>query len=225
VKDSTRKIARDYGSAILVAVAVALFLRMLVIEAYRIPTSAMHPTLEPGDTIFVAKWPLGFDRKVARGDVVVFAGPADPDRDYIKRAIGIEGDTVEVKKGRVILNGQPLAANPAPQSGSAPLRAADAPCGQEVIPGGRSYEICWEPPLNEDFGPEKVPAGSIFVLGDLRNQGPADAKKRRTWGIVPVNSVRGKARWIWLSIEPLAPGLSPVRFPNFRFERLFRSIQ
>jgi signal peptidase I len=222
--DSTKKIARDYGSAILVAVAVALFLRILVVEAYRIPTSAMHPTLEPGDTIFVAKWPLGFNRKVQRGDIVVFSGPTDPDRDYIKRTIAIAGDKVEVKKGRVILNGQAITL-PA-DAGAAPL-AKDAPCGVEEIPGPvpLKHEICWEPPLNDDFASKIVPADSIFVLGDLRNQGPADSKKRRTWGIIPVASIKGKAFWIWLSVEPQASGLSPVRFPSFRFERMFRRIE
>lgn len=215
--DSTKKIARDYGSAILVAVVVALFLRILVIEAYRIPTSAMHPTLEPGDTIFVAKWPLGFNRKIERGDIVVFSGPIDPDRDYIKRTVAIAGDTIEVQKGRVILNGKPL-------ESIAPPSRAEAPCGQEILPGGRAYAICWEPPLNEDFPAEKVAEGSIFVLGDLRNQGLADTKKRRTWGMIPVDSVKGKARWIWLSIEPQESGLSPVRFPSFRFERMLRRI-
>lgn len=224
MQDSTKKIARDYGSAILVAVAIALFLRILVVEAYRIPTSAMHPTLEPGDTIFVAKWPLGFDRKVGRGDVVVFSGPTDPDRDYIKRTVAIAGDTVEVKKGRVILNGQPLTLPASETSGPS---ARDAPCGLEQIPGpkARTHEICWEPPFNEDFPAEKVPPDSIFVLGDLRNQGPADSKKRRTWGMIPVASVKGRAFWIWLSVEPQAAGLSPVRFPSFRFERMFKGIE
>jgi signal peptidase I len=216
--EETGKIARDYGTAILVAVAVALFLRFLVIEAYRIPTPAMHPTLEPGDTIFVAKAPLGFDRKPKRGDVVVFAGPTDPDRDYIKRVIALAGDTVEVKKGQAIIDGKPS------------LIVADAglpPCGREAIYGdpSRSYPVCWEPPALEDFGPEKVPEGSVFVAGDLRSQGPADSKRRRTWGMIPLASIKGKALWIWLSVEPAGTGLSSSRFPSFRFDRMFRRIE
>jgi signal peptidase I len=219
VRPITRKIAIDYGGAILAAVIVAVFIRIFVIEAYRIPTSAMHPTLEPGDTIFVAKWPLGFNRKIERGDVLVFASPAEPDRDYIKRVLGVTGDTVDVKKGRVTLNGKPLAL---------PDSHKDAACGREAVPvegGTRLHDLCWEPPLNEDFGPEKVPENSVFVIGDLRSQSPADAKKRRTWGIFPLEAVKGKAKWIWLSIEPHNPGISAVRFPNFRFERMFRRIE
>lgn len=219
MRAATRKIARDYGGAILAAVIIAVFIRIFVIEAYRIPTSAMHPTLEPGDTIFVAKWPLGFNRKVGRGDVLVFAAPTDPDRDYIKRAIAIAGDTVEVRKGHVTLNGKPL---------TLPDSRKDAACGREQVPAGelaRTHDVCWEQPVGEDFGPEKVPEGSVFVLGDLRTQSPLDLKKRRTWGIIPVALIKGKARWIWLSIEPHDPGMSAVRFPNFRFERMFRRIE
>lgn len=216
----SRKIARDYGVAVVVAVIVAVLIRIFLIEAYRIPTSAMHPTLEPGDTIFVAKWPLGFNRKVERGDVLVFAAPADPDRDYIKRALGLTGDTVEVKKGHMFLNGKPI---------TVPNGNPNAACGEEILPtaGGapRAHAVCWEQPLNEDFGPEKVPQGAVFVLGDLRSQSPSDVKKRRTWGMLPLEAIKGKARWIWLSIEPSHTGMSAAHFPYFRFERMFRSIE
>jgi signal peptidase I len=214
----TRKIAFEYGVAILVAVAIAVFIRFFVVEAYRIPTAAMHPALEPGDTIFVAKWPLGFDRQVQRGDVLVFTGPTEPDRDYIKRAIGVAGDTIEVRKGRVYLNSKPVV--------SAETRS-DAACGHEELPGlvWRKYEVCWDPPLLEDFGPEKVPEGGVFVIGDLRTQSPVDNKRRRTWGIIPIELIRGKAKWIWLSIEPRGSGVSAAHFPNFRFDRMFRRIQ
>jgi len=216
---TSRKAYLDYGIAIVAAVVVAVFIRVYIIEAYRIPTSAMHPTLESGDTIFVAKWPFGFNRQLERGDVVVFASPSEPDRDYIKRVVGIAGDLVEVKKGRLTLNLKAL---------TLPDPRKDAACGQETLStsqGTRTHELCWEPPLIEDFGPEKVPEGSVFMLGDLRTQNPSDLKKHRTWGIFPIDSIKGKAKWIWLSIEPHTPGMSAVRFPNFRFERMFRRIQ
>ena len=213
---ANKKVLRDYGSAILIAVTVAVLIRYFAIEAYRIPTSAMRPTLEPGDTIFVTKWPIGFNRKVDRGDVLVFGSPTEPGRDYVKRVLGLTGDTVEVKKGRFSLNGKPAAA-----AGESPTAA----CGHEVISPARSYNVCWELPLNEDFGPVKVPENAIFVLGDLRNQSASDLKKRRSWGIIPLEAVKGRAQWIWLSVEPHNNGISPARFPNFRFERMFRRIE
>src|SRR4051812_44284119 len=124
---NTRRLARDYGATILAAVGVALLIRFFVIEAYRIPSPAMKPTLEPGDTIFVAKWPFGLrmpgfsqpltsGKLPARGDVVVFSPPLEPRRDYIKRVLGLPGDLVSVKKGQAFLNGATLRVNPAATS-------------------------------------------------------------------------------------------------------------
>ncbi|MGK5082671.1 signal peptidase I [Bdellovibrionota bacterium FG-1] len=215
MRPSTRKIFRDYGIAIFAAVIVALFIRGFIIEAYRIPTPAMRPTLEPGDTIFVLKWPIGFDRKVKAGDVVIFAGSGEPPREYIKRVVGLAGDLIEVRKGRVSLNGKPLAA-----AGDRPL----APCGQEII-AARTYPVCWEQPLVEDFGPEKVPDGSVFVIGDLRTQSPSDLKKRRSWGMIRIENIKGRAQWIWLSIQPSAPNITTAHFPTLRLDRMFRRIE
>ena len=215
-----RNIFRDYGIAVIAAVAIALLIRFFVIEAYRIPTPAMRPTLEPGDTIFVTKRPLVFDGSVSRGDVLVFESPQDPGREYIKRVIGIAGDVVALRKGHVTLNGKLI-------EGKA-TRGGNAPCGKESLPGPLptfEYEVCWEQPFPEDFGPEKIPEGSIFILGDLRSQSPSDTKKRRSWGIIPLSAVKGKARWIWLSVAPDSTRSSILSFPQIRFDRMFRRIE
>ena len=140
MKTGTRKTLRDYGTAIVAAVFFALLIRFFVIEAYRIPTQAMRPTLEPGDTIFVTKWPVGFNRKVQRGDVLVFESPSEPGRDYIKRALGLAGDLVEVRRGRVTLNGQVL---------TMPAKQSNSVCGHEQIPlnglpddSKHTYPVC-----------------------------------------------------------------------------------
>src|SRR6185503_10218972 len=93
--DPAKKLVREYGGAVLVAVVVALVIRVFLIEAYKIPSSSMRPALEPGDTIFVSK----LEFKPDYGQVVVFSLPADPRRDFIKRIIGLPGDTVQMKKG------------------------------------------------------------------------------------------------------------------------------
>jgi signal peptidase I len=219
VEPTGRKIFRDYGIAVIAAVVVALLIRFYLLEAYRIPTPAMRPTLEAGDTIFVLKRPLGFRREIQRGDVLVFESPAEPGRDYIKRVLGLPGDLVQIKKGHAFVNGQALAL---------PTPHPNALCGEERVMTSQkphTYEVCWEQPLIEDTGPDKVPEGSVFMLGDLRSQSPADLKKRRSWGMVPLPLVKGRAQWIWLSIEPQHPGVSTARFPNFRFERMFRRIE
>jgi len=223
--ESGRKLLRDYGGAILVAVIVALFIRFFVIEAYRIPSIAMKPTLEPGDTVFVTKWPYGLRFPGSEesmnsgispkpGEIVVFSPPMDSSRDYIKRVIGVAGDTVEIKKGRVILNKQEITvANSA---------GKNAICGNEMI-GEASYGVCWDPPVQEDFGPEKVPEKHVFVLGDLRSQTP-DSKKNKNWGLIPVSSLKGQALLIWLSIEPPGSTGNMNWFSRIRFERFFTRL-
>jgi signal peptidase I len=226
------RLIRDYGMTIFAAVVVALLIRFFVVEAYRIPSAAMKPTLEPGDTIFVAKWPFGLripgfatpltkGGQPERGDVVVFALPAEPRRDYIKRVLGLPGDEVAVKKGELILNGRTLRVDP----------ASAKPCTAERLPAGRAFEVCSEPPLIEDFGPTKVPAGEVFVVGDFRAQNTAEHpdprrdRHSRGWGLVPISALKGRALWVWLSVEPHTSGVPSSWFPQFRFDRMFRRIQ
>lgn len=203
---------------IVIAVVVALLIRFFLIEAYRIPTSAMRPTLEPGDTIFVLKWPYsaGFiDRVPERGEVILFTPRTDSTRNYIKRILGLPGELVEIKKGKVSIDGKTY-----------PIEmAGQASCGLERISGLSEHGVCLEPPLIESFGPEKVPPSSVFVVGDLRSQRPEENPRSKSWGMFPLNSIRGRALWVWLSIEPQTIGMSPSWFPRFRFERMFRRIE
>ncbi len=221
--NSSRNDLRDYGIAILLAVIVALLIRFFLIEAYRIPSSSMRPTLEAGDTIFVAKWPFGLrwpwsdiafiqGRSPRRGEVVIFSPPWDSKRDFVKRVLAIAGDTVEIRQGRLHLNGEDMSSS----------SDAHALCGEEKLEG-KTFGVCWEPPVLEDFGPRKVPEGAVFVLGDLRSQS-LETEQRGGWGFIPVSSLKARALWIWLSVEPSARGRS-AWFSRIRFERMLRGIQ
>ena len=109
--------AREYIESIAIAVLIALFLRAFVVEAFKIPSGSMIPTLQVGDHIFVNKFIYGIRipftnikfgmgyRKPKRGEVIVFIYPKEPDKDFIKRIVGIEGDTVEIRDGQAIVNG------------------------------------------------------------------------------------------------------------------------
>ncbi|MEK6705798.1 MAG: signal peptidase I [Bdellovibrionota bacterium] len=219
------KLLRTYGIVAVIAVAVALTIRVFIIEAYRIPSQAMKPTLEAGDLIFVAKASFGFHvpwlntvfgkaRKPQRGEVVVFSPQGEPKQNYIKRVIALGGETVQVSKGHISLNGIPLQAD----------LAKNAVCGMETLTKNKSYQVCWEPPLIEDFGPAIVPEESVFVIGDFRSMPDEYKKRSSTWGIVPLSSLNGSALWIWLSIEPDSLEKMGGWFPRFRFERMFRRI-
>lgn len=214
------KALKDYGGAVLAAIVIALIVRFFVIEAYRIPSATMRPTLEPGDTIFVAKWPYGLrvpfkrspvvrGRAPRRGEIVVFSLPEDPAREFIKRVIALPGDTIELRKGKPIVNGAHLTVSDSP----------DAVCGRETN-GDVMHGVCWEPPLLPDMAPEKVPEGSIFVLGDLRTD-PKDIRKNLGWGLVPMQNISARALWVWLSIEPKR---GSGWFSRIRFYRMFKEI-
>jgi signal peptidase I len=212
---TTRKLIRDYAGTVLGAVVVALLIRFYIIEAYRIPTLAMRPTLEPGDTVFVIKTSFGTKlfgtEQPHRGEVILFRSDDPSPRDYIKRIVALPGETVEMRKGALWINGQAV-------QESIPARSA---CGTENLPDGVTTGICHEPPLPEDFPPIEVPSDSYFVLGDMRSLSQMDPNlKGKSWGIIPSSWIKGQALWIWLSLEPPSEG-----FPKIRFERMFRRIQ
>ena len=214
---SHQKLLRDYGLTVVIAVSVAILIRSFLIEAYRIPGSSMRPTLEGGDTIFVAKWKYHASATPERGDVVVFSEVEEPKRDFIKRVVGIAGDTIELKQGHLVVNGIPLETKPSE------LDPYSKTCATEAVFGASlQHGVCWEPQILEDVAPVKVPESAVFVMGDLRMQSPTDAGKRRSWGVVPIALVKGKALWIWMSTEPHSVN---GWFPQFRFERIFKKVE
>lgn len=216
---SLGRLVRDYLFAIGAAAVIAILLRVFVVEAFRIPTDFMAPMLLPGDHIFVNKLaykgPFGAD-KPARGDVIVFAFSNDPTKDYIKRVVGIGGDRVEMKKGVVILNGNPVS------------RLMETDVFEETL-DGRHYYVEWRgaPPEARDMTGVVVPQGQVFVLGDNRAKG----QDSRSYGFLPVDSIKGRASWIWLSLAPKGgadrPGGSPPPAGLFgvRWSRILTKVE
>ena len=181
-----KSVFREYGEALAVALLLALFIRSFVVQAFKIPSGSMIPTLLIGDHILVNKFVYGVRMPVLgtqilpigkprRGDVVVFVYPQDEDKDFIKRVVGIEGDTVEVRSKRLFVNGAAVAD---PHAHFAE--------GEE----GRSV------PPRDDFGPFQVPPGYVFVMGDNRDR----SYDSRFWGPVALDKVKGRAfliYWSW----------------------------
>jgi signal peptidase I len=189
-EDTVWKLVRQYGIAVVVAIAVATVIRVFFIEAYRIPSFAMSPTIEPGDTIFVAK--RFFAPKISRDDVIIFSTENESSLDYIKRVVGMPGDSVSIRKGYVYVNGK-------------------------TIDKGRPYQ-----PILDDLQPVKVPNGSFFVIGDNRTK-PPEGTSGFLHGLVSDEQIKGRAMWVWLSIEPLSHDRGGV-FSRIHFERMFRRI-
>jgi signal peptidase I len=199
---------KEYGITAAIAVGLAVWIRGNIIETYRIPSLSMAPTLIPGDTLFVAKWPFHFGNHYTpvRGDIVVFSDPTESGSaslDNIKRNVGLPGDQVSLRNGHVILNGRDLFVNET-----------------EKLPGGQNYPVLLRSPTLENFGPERVPVDSVFVIGDFRTK---DSKKRKGWGILPQALIKGKALLIWLSVDP-SPSAERQWIPRFRSERTFKKL-
>jgi signal peptidase I len=191
-----KSVTREYSEAMIIALVLAVFIRTFFIQAYKIPSGSMEPTLLIGDHILVNKiiyglrmpdsifgleipgLPLGrylFNlAPVHRGDVVVFVFPPDRTKDFIKRVIGVAGDTVQVKDGVVWLNGQKMDDPHAHMEAAAQDRSPVSP--------------------RDNFGPVTVPAGKLFMMGDNRDR----SYDSRFWGFVDHNDVEGRAVLIYL---------------------------
>ncbi len=178
---------REYAEAIVVALVLALIIRTFVVQAFKIPSGSMEPTLEIGDHILVNKFIYGTKipfttlnllpwKDPERGDVIVFIYPLEPDKDFIKRVIAVAGDSVRIVNKKVYINGAEV---PDPHA----VYKDDT-----ILPG--------EAQKRDNFGPVTVPPGNLFVLGDNRDR----SLDSRFWGFVPLKDVKGKAfiiYWSW----------------------------
>ncbi|MCX7793642.1 MAG: signal peptidase I [Thermodesulfovibrionales bacterium] len=186
MKKTKKEILKEYIEAIITALLIALIIRAYVVQAFKIPSGSMIPTLLVGDHLLVNKFIYGIklpfsDRKILvlrkpqRGDIIVFKYPEDPSRDFIKRVIAVEGDLIEERNKIVYINGQPL---------NEPY----------VLHTDRNYRNPFEP--RDNFGPYIVPKNKLFVMGDNRDQ----SYDSRYWGYVDLKDVKGKAMiiyWSW----------------------------
>jgi signal peptidase I len=186
VKSKQKSVAREYAEALIVALVLALFIRSFIVQAFKIPSGSMLPTLQIGDHILVNKFlyglrlPYPFEKMVAQwgqphqGDVIVFVYPKDRSKDFIKRVIAVGGETVEIRHKHVYLNGEKV----------------EIP---EATFADESREI---PGLRDNYGPTTVPPHKLFVMGDNRDR----SHDSRFWGFVDLNDVKGKAfliYWSW----------------------------
>jgi signal peptidase I len=191
VADYKKSIVREYFESIVIAVILALFVRTWAVQAFKIPTGSMENNLLIGDHLLVNKFVFGPSasgiersllpmRDVRRGDVVVFKFPDEPERDFIKRVIGLPGETVELRNKKVYIDGKPL----------------DEPYVHFLEPAHEGQEITsFE--QRERYGPHRVPEGQYFVMGDNRD----NSQDSRYWGFLRRDYIKGRALMIYWSYD------------------------
>jgi signal peptidase I len=186
-KEKTKSNVKEYIESIIIAILIALFIRTFIICAYKIPSRSMVETLLVGDHILVNKFLYGVKipllrntiipvREPKRGEIVVFIFPNDRSKDFIKRVIGVGGDTIEIKNKKIFINGKEYSDS------------------YGIYSDNIIYPATMQP--RDNYGPVIVPKNSIFVMGDNRDE----SLDSRFWGFVDLKDVEGKAfiiYWSW----------------------------
>ncbi len=203
-RSKPKSVVRDYAEAIIIALLLALVIRAFVIQAFKIPSGSMKPTLLVGDHILVNKFIYGIRipywnneffhiSQPKRQDIIVFRYPVDPSKDFIKRVIGLPGDNVRIQNKQVFVNDQPLSEPYAVYNDS------------RILPASASSR--------DNMAPIEVPPHSLFVMGDNRDE----SYDSRFWKFVDMADLRGKAFVIYWSWNrdgelTLSPAQSYVRW-------------
>jgi signal peptidase I len=204
---------REYFESRCVAVILALFVRTFVVQAFKIPTGSMENNLLIGDHLLVNKFVFaptlsGVERTmlpidpIRRGDILVFKYPEDPERDFIKRVIGLPGETIELRSKKVYIDGKPI----------------DEPYVRFLFPAppeGSTTDF----DVRNTYGPVTVPADHYFMMGDNRD----NSQDSRYWGFMPRDYVKGKALFIYFSFGEEGSGLTGL-LGNARWSRILHQI-
>jgi signal peptidase I len=203
---------KEWIEPFLIAAVVALFIRQFVVEAFKIPSGSMIPTLTIGDHLLVNKFVYGpripftdirlfAGKEPKRGEIIVFKYPENEKKNFIKRVVGVPGDRIEIQNGKLFINAQPV-----PVTERGPYNDGAQGAGSPYFPepkmldeqlGTVTHQILHlRDQTGYDFGPVLVPKDSVFVMGDNRD----NSQDSRVWGWVNYNKILGRAfiiYWSW----------------------------
>lgn len=235
----------EMGKTAAIAVMLAMLIRIFLFEPFNIPSGSMVPTLLVGDYLFVSKYSYGYsrysfplgmggfegriwDKEPERGDIVVFKLPSDPSIDYIKRIIGMPGDTIQMINGRLFINGERLErrATGLKQFSNIYDQTVNVTEYIETLPGGLEhtiYEVSDGHPL-DNTKKVTVPEGHYFMMGDNRDNS-RDSRVDDLVGFVPYDHLVGEAQFIFFSTDGKAALYEFWKWPfSIRYNRLFNVV-
>jgi signal peptidase I len=221
--DAPMPVVMDYARSLFPVLLIVLVLRSFVVEPFRIPSGSMYPTLHIGDFILVNKASYGIKLPVVytkvidtgapeRGDVVVFRYPVEPDKDYIKRVIGLPGDRISYINKTLMINGELVKQQSVGRyetSGSGAVLNGALELSEDLLGIQHNILIDKDRPAS-DLIEAVVPEGHYFMVGDNRDH----SYDSRYWGFVPEENLKGKAFFIWMHFDGGVNG-----------DRIGRSIQ
>ncbi|ESQ76310.1 signal peptidase I [Asticcacaulis sp. AC402] len=241
---------KEIASVVGVAILLVVFLRTLLFQPFTIPSASMEPNLYKGDYIIVSKWDYGYSKHSLpislplfdgrlfntvpkRGDIVVFKLPVDNKTDYIKRVVGLPGDTVQMTNDQLYINGQAvktttLGAIAGTAPGSSIYRDGTGTLQREELPDGRTH-------LMQDFVQDgsvdntdlyTVPEGHYFMMGDNRDNSQDSRYPMSVGGVdfVPAENLEGRAVLVLMSWKDGSSLWKPWTWLNFHWDRFFKSL-
>lgn len=234
----------DTVKTLIYAVLIAILIRTFLFEPFKIPSGSMYPTLYVGDFLFVSKYTYGYSKHSfpfslplfegriwadlpQRGDVVIFKYPQDNRTDFIKRVIGLPGDKIKLRDGRLYINGQQL---PREEIEDFVIRDVNGNAERyhqyiETLPEGLKHKILEvsDHEVEDNVEELTIPEGFLFVMGDNRDRSD---DSRVSVGFVPLENLVGKARFLFFSHNPDETWYKPWVWPRkIRWSRIFSSIK
>ncbi len=233
----------DIVKIVLQALALAILVRIFLVQPFNIPSGSMKETLLVGDYLFVSKYSYGYSKysipgsfnlfsgrilagKPKRGDVAVFRNPSELNIDYIKRVIGLPGDRIQMVNGQLIINDKPV---PKTRVGSFydEDNGRHIPIFEETLPEGIKYKVLDDNP-DGDFDNTQVylvPEGHYFMMGDNRDHS-SDSRNQNNVGFVPFENFIGRAEFLFFSVDKNANLFQFWTWPmTTRWSRIFNGVR
>jgi signal peptidase I len=232
------------------ALLIALVVRTFLFQPFNIPSGSMIPTLLIGDYLFVSKYAYGYSKHSfpfspdlfngrllgsppKRGDVVVFKLPRDGQTDYIKRVIGLPGDKIQMKEGRLYINGEIVPRTPIKKFETEDFygRESEVPTYEETLPGGVKHtiiEIQGDTGFYDNTGVYEVPPNNYFMMGDNRDNSTDSRVSPDQGGVgyVPFENLVGRAELIFFSVGKGEPAWAFWEWPwTVRWDRMLKTVK